>query len=418
MYNNMVKKLILFTALLFCPFICFSQTYKTEAYTHEIKTIQVKADGEWNTSPVIDLGGSVVINFDRLYENSFNRLRYKVIHCSADWTESSLSPIEYLDGFNDNLIDDYATSISTGFDYTNFQLEIPNNDLSLKVSGNYAVIVYEEDYPDNVMLSACFSVVESQIAISGSMTSNTLIDSNREHQQIAFTIVPSGLNIRDPFTDLKVFVKQNDRLDNQKKYVKPTYIQPNKLIYEQNRELIFEAGNEYRRFETVSHRYNGLRVLHIEYRNPYYHAYIIPDKIRADRSYVYDEDQDGRFMIRNAEAINSSDTEGDYFFVHFTLEAGLPFREDIYITGGFTNNTIDDTYMMQYDYDRNEYHITLLLKQGTYNYMYMTENEGVLSAATAEGNYYETENSYQIYVYYCPPGQRYDSLIGFLNIKK
>jgi len=340
-------------------------------------------------------------------------LRYKIVHCNADWTESSLSSIEYIDGFNDNLIEDYASSVNTEFGYTNFRLEIPNSDATLKLSGNYAVIVYEEDDPDNLMLCACFSIVDPQLKITGDVSSNTLIDSNREHQQVSFTIDYSNLNVRDPFSEFKVFVFQNGRLDNQKKNIKPTYIQSNKLLYEQNRDLIFEAGNEYRRFETVSHKYNGLRIEHIEYKRPYYHAYVIPDKIRANRVYVYDQDQDGRFLIRNAEG-NDSDTEADYFFVHFTLEAEDPFPENIYINGGFTYNTFDDTYLMQYDYNRREYYTTLLLKQGAYNYQYLAEYGDKYSTSAIEGNYYETQNTYYVYVYYRPFGQRYDSLIALL----
>ncbi|MFR9166424.1 MAG: DUF5103 domain-containing protein [Dysgonomonas sp.] len=259
---------------LLLPFsvIANAQVYQTEPLSDEIHTIQVLKNGDWQQSPVIEInsGDYIQLGFDRISEDSFNRLRYKIIHCNADWTQSSLSEIEYLDGFNDNLIEDYAASMNTTVEYTNFRLIIPNQDiLRFKASGNYAVLVYEEDNRDNVMLSARFSVVDPQIVIAGNMSSNTLIDSNKSHQQISFILNHKGLNINDPYSDLKIFVRQNERQDNQKTDVKPTFIQPSRLVYEQNRDLIFPAGNEYRRFDMPSSRYNGLRIYHMEYNRPF-----------------------------------------------------------------------------------------------------------------------------------------------------
>jgi len=369
--------------------------------------------------PIVKLNSEefIQLTFDRLGDESSNRLRYKLVHCNTDWTPSGLSEIEYINGFNNNSIDDYAASINTTIEYTNFRLAIPNNDISPRLSGNYVILVYDEDNQQKTLLSACFSVLDSQVSIAGNMSSNTLIDSNREHQQVSFVVNHQGINIRDPFSEVKVFVLQNNRQDNMKSLVKPTYVQSDKLVYEQNRELIFEAGNEYRRFEAVSNRYNGLHVEQTEYKRPYYYTTIIPDQIRAGKRYIYDQDQNGRFYIRNAEG-NDSDTEADYFFVRFSLLTDEPVLDKIYVTGDFSYNTFDENNLMQYDFDKEEYYTTRMMKQGVYNYMYLTQQGTKYSTTLTEGNYYEAENEYQIFVYFRPMGERYDSLIGFLNIGK
>ncbi|NDW17903.1 DUF5103 domain-containing protein [Dysgonomonas sp. 216] len=412
-------ELVLIICMLIAPLIVKSQNYKTQPLSSEIKTISVNKNGDWLQPPFINLhsGDFIRINFDRLGENSFNRLRYKLVHCNADWTPSTLSYIEYLDGFNDNYIEDYASSVNTTVEYTNFGINIPNQDLSLKVSGNYAVIVYEEDNQDNILLNACFSVIDNVISISGGMSSNTLIDSHKEHHQISFIINHQNISIKDPLEELKVFVRQNNRLDNQKVLVKPTYIQPNRLVYEQNKDLIFEAGNEYRRFESVSYRYNGLNIDRTEYVRPYNYTYIIPDQIRAYKRYIYDQDQNGRFYIRNAEA-SDNDIDADYFYTKFSLSAEDPILNRIYVTGDFCYNIFGEDNLMQYDYEQKEYYTTILLKQGAYNYLYLAQDGDKYSTAPMEGNYYETENEYQIFVYYRPIGERSDKLIGFLNIAK
>jgi hypothetical protein len=410
-------KKLLFSFIAIYGLQVYGQTYRTEPLSDEIHTVQITKAGNWLAAPIINLQDEyLVLSFDRLAENSPDRLRYKILHCNADWTPSSISEIDYINGFNDNLIDDYAVSVNTTVDYTNFRLEIPNNDLQLKLSGNYAVLVYEDDNRENVLLSACFSVIDPQLSLAGTMSSYTLIDANREHQQLSFIINYKDMNTLDPYNDLKVYVRQNERSDNQKSMLKPTTIQPGRLVYEQNRQLIFEAGNEYRRFETVSYRYNPLRIEHLEYRNPFYYAYVFPDISRAFKRYVYDEDQNGKFYIRNAE-MNNSDTEADYFQVQFVLKTE-PVDGNVYINGNFTNNMFDDRYLMQYDSDAREYYLSLLLKQGAYNYQYLTGQNGKYSTALLEGNYFETENRYQVLVYYRRVGQRYDSLIGYLEIGK
>lgn len=412
-----MKKLLSLTLLLLSVLCSFSQVYKTQAFSDDVHTIQVNEKGNWASLPVISFSTDsyININFDILGEDSYRSLRYRIINCDADWNRSKLSDIEYVDGFNDLSIDNYAQSVNTIMDYTNYNLQIPNDRQRLKLSGNYAVEVYPENETDKVLLVACFSVLDSKIKIDGSFSSNTDIDVNKEHQQISFSINTAGLQVRDPFSDLKIVVRQNNRIDNQRTAIKPTYIQGDNLIYEHNRDLIFEAGNEYRRFESVSYRYNGLNIESTELIRPYYLTNIIPDKVRASKRYVYDKDQDGCFLIRNAEA-SDADTESDYFKTCFRLEMSEPILEPIYINGGFTNNIFDEKYRMKYDIANKVYTATVLLKQGAYNYQYLTQSYNNYSPAKIEGNYFETENKYTVYVYYRPIGFQSDQLIGLLLI--
>ncbi|GAB6121862.1 type IX secretion system plug protein [Dysgonomonas termitidis] len=409
----------LIVILLFVYSILSAQAYRTQALSAEIYTIQVNLNEIPNQNPVARLNSddNINISFDRLSDNSFNRLRYRIIHCDAYWLKSKgVSEIDYLNGFNDNPIDDYAPSVNTTVEYTHFNLGIPNRDVNLKISGNYVVEVYEDGEPDVVLLTACFSLLEPAVSIAATASSNTDIDFNKSHQQVSFTILHQGMNIRDPYTEIMVFVQQNNRLDNEKRKLKPTYVNPGKLIYEHNRDLIFEAGNEYRRFETSSHRYSGMNVARIKYVRPGYEMDIEADKVRAGRSYSYDQDQNGRFFIRSNDT-EYAETEADYFTTNFTLAMGDPLLESIYINGNFTNNTFTDKYKMKYDYNEKVYRLSLLLKQGMYNYLYLTKDGNNFVTANVEGNYFETENEYSVYVYYRPTGQRYDSLIGVQNIQ-
>ncbi len=412
-----MKKILLTITLLLSVLYSYPQAYKTQPLSEDVHTVQVNKNGNWASIPIIDLSGDnyININFDILGEDSYRALKYRIINCDTDWNKSRLLDLEYLDGFNDLLIDDYAQSVNTIVDYTNYNFQIPNDRQRLKLSGNYAVEVYAEDEQNKVLLMACFSVLDSKIKIDGAFSSNTDIDANKEHQQVNFSINTAGIQIRDPFSDLKVVVWQNNRMDNQRVGVKPTYIQGDKLIYEHNRDLIFDAGNEYRRFESVSYRYNGLNIASTDLTRPYYSTSIITDKVRAGKRYIYDQDQNGRYLIRNAEA-NDADTQADYFKTRFTLDIPEPILEPIYLNGGFTNNRFDEKYLMKYDIANKVYTADVVLKQGAYNYQYLTQSGKIYSQAKIEGNYFETENEYAVYVYYRPVGFLSDQLIGLLLI--
>lgn len=410
----MKHRISLFLFIVFST-LMYGQAYKTQALSNEIHTIQVNAGGDWQRLPFIQLNNDdyIQINFDRLGPNSYKALRYRLINCYADWTRSSLLDIEYVNGFNDILIEDFAQSVNTTVDYTNFNLEIPNDRQRIRLSGNYVVEVYEEDNPNKALLTACFSILNPEVTITGSVSSNTDIDSNREHQQLSFVINSGELRIRDVFADLKVFIRQNNRIDNQKSFIKPTFVQGNRLVYEFNKDLIFEAGNEYRRFESISYRFNGLNIESTKYIRPYYYTYIVPDKIRAGRVYVYDRDQNGRFFIRNAEG-RDGDTEADYFFTNFTLKADSPFLEPIYFNGAFTDDTFNEKTLMKYDYNEKEYRGEMLLKQGAYNYQYLAQSGKDYTTSLVEGNYFQTQNQYCVYVYHRPIGYQSDNLIAVL----
>ena len=85
--------------------------------------------------------------------------------------------------------------------------------------------------------------------------------------------------------------------------------------------------------------------------------------------------------------------------------------DDIYLFGELTNWDIIEEAKLNYDYDSKSYVGRLLLKQGYYNYKYVSLNNNNL-IENIDNNFHETRNQYSIYVYYKPIWQDYESLIG------
>jgi hypothetical protein len=414
----MMKSVYLPVLLLLSGAGVSAQPAQTGIHSSSIQTLRVAVAGEPLANPLVSLHGGkqIEISFDVL-DHSYSRLACTVEHCDADWNRSALSPVEYMDGFGLSSIDDFANSVATTVPYTNYRLLLPNDELRFKVSGNYAVRIYREDEPDRTLLTACFSVVEPLVTIAAEVTGNTLTDFNGAHQQVDFSIDHKNLPLTHPQTDLKIFVFQNGRRDNAVTDLKPTAILTNRLMYDRNRALIFEAGNEYRRIEFLSHAYNGMGVGNIRFHNPFYHVTLLTDRPRSNHSYQYDEDRNGRYLIRCSRC-DDPDTEADYAIVHFTLQTDPIPGGSVYLRSCIYNNVMDGKSRMDYNAETGAYEKAALLKQGHYNYQYVFLPDGTSRGETAllEGNYYQTENEYSIFVYHRPFGARYDRLVGTATV--
>lgn len=384
-------------------------------YVDNIKTLQVRLNGEWGEQPVMLLGGNnfMEISFDDLQHN-FVRYSYTITHCNADWNPSDLLRSEYMTGFDDNRIEDYEQSMNTEMEYNHYSFTLPNEDVKLLVSGNYIVNIFE-DGDDEPVARACFSILEPHVGLSMEVSNNTDIDTYQKHQQLSFKINYSSFQTRNAVDELIPVVRQNNRWDNAVYNLKPTYMRLNEMIYEHNRNLIFEAGNEYRRFEILDRHVPTMRVNKMYYDGDYYHAELLTDEQRT--AYIFDRDQNGRFYIRNGENIDN-DSESDYYFTHFRLEMPQIPGGELYLNGDLTNNSFEPEYMMEYNILEHAYEATLLLKQGSYNYQYLFLPDGASQGTSvpADGSFHQTENEYSVYVYYRGFGSRYDRLVAFKTI--
>lgn len=405
---------------LLCLFstVAFSQQYKTKILSQDVLTLQVHQDGDELTDPVIRIGteDQVRISFDQM-SHIPQYYSYSVELCNADWTPSGLMEIEYLEGFNVNNIEDSDISFNTTFDYTHYSFVVPNENVKTMVSGNYVVKVFDREEPERIILTACFSIEENLVTIRGAVSGSTVYGVNNHYQQVNFEIDHSENPIGDPAEELKVVVRQNGRYDNQAFDVKPTYIQPTNLLYKDNRNLIFEGGNEFHRID-FSHirNYSGL-IERISFHRPYYHVETTPGKERPYSDYQYDLDVNGRFKIHGQDIW--SDTEIDYSVVHFSFPKSEPWLDGaVYVAGFFNYNLLDSRNKMTYNFERKQYELSVTLKNGGYNYqfLFLPVGQKVASSLKTEGSHWQTENEYKIYVYYRPYGGRYDRLIGVQEI--
>lgn len=380
-----------------------------------IRTLTVTRDDNLMLTPVLDLNGRshLTVSFDEISDDR-SYFRCRLIHCNTDWQPSMLQENEYVSGFNYMDVEDYAFSSNTFIHFVNYKITIPNEEMAPLRSGNYLLQVFDRDEPDNTLLQVRFKVSEDAATIAGAASARTDMGLNDLWQQLNLVVDPGNMMIRSPYTDVIVEVEQNGRPDTRRLIDHPLRVQGSKIIYEHDPKLIFKAGNEYRRFETVRNNYPGMGVDSTRYYDPMYHAWLHTDEERASRSYVYDRTQRGRYKI---DEYNSTDPDlgADYIMTHFALDFPEVMDADIYVDGQLFLNKYTDVNRMHYDRESGLYLLDVPLKQGSYNYQYVARRRGSdlpADASLIEGDKYETVNEYNVAVWLREPGARADRLIG------
>ena len=385
------------------------------AFGERLRTMKVMKEGDFMAPPSIRLGSDerIIVSFDEWSED-YSDLQYRLIHCGPDWKPSGLLESEYLDGFNIADIADWAFSSNTFVHFVNYRIAIPNEDMSPLLSGNYIMQVFERGNPDETIGEARFSVAEHSANVFGGVTTQTDRGLNTEWQQIELKVSPTNVTIDDPYTMLRVDITQNNAPYTTSTLRTPSRQEGKDIIYSHQPDLIFKAGNEFRRFETIRTNYNDMHVDSMRFLSRNYHAWLTPDTERDTKEYSYDQTQQGRFLVRE---YNSTDPDlgADYVTVHFTLDTPEAVDADVYVEGEFTGFRHDDASRMHYDYGRGEYLLEMPLKQGSYNYRYVAvprRGNRRPDPSLIEGNKHETQNEYRVQVWYRPIGGRYDRLIA------
>jgi len=393
-----------------------SVLYSNHIFDPRIKTVQIFKEG-WNLSyPIIKLNSDekLVFNFDLLVDQP-ESYYYTFIHCDKDWKKSDIFQNDYLRGYSENPVENYVNSFNTTVSYIHYKLSFPNDRVSINLSGNYILVIYPADKPENPAITQRFIVTENAAVINVTAHRPQMTKENNTHQQVDFTVNYTGLNINDPYRNVYAFVLQNGRWDNAKRNLKPDFYGNNELKYNSlSDKNIFEGGNEYRYFDIKSIRYQTEYVKRIDYAVPNYNVYLYPSENREFKPYFYWKDFNGKYYIAVQEG-QKPDIDADYVNVYFTLPCDQMISGGkMYVSGSLNNWTFDNNNVMTYNPARKEYECTLLLKQGWYNYEYVFLKDGATNgtATIFEGSHYETENDYIVLIYYRNPRDRYDRVIG------
>ncbi len=390
--------------------------YENAVYKPNIRTVQLAMSSWELTSPIIQLNSDekLKLGFDDIDVN-IKQYSYSIIHCDMDWNPSNISPTDYIDGYQDELISDYKNSFNTIPSYIHYQLIFPTDVMKITKSGNYVLKVFVNGNSDDVIISRRFMVYESKVTVDARVHQATIISDRNYKQEIDFNINYQGYTIANPYDDIKVVLMQNDRFDNYITKLKPLFTKQDQLVYDFDEDNVFNAGNEFRYFNCKSLKLKTENINYFEYDSlKQAHVYLLNDESRSYKRYITRSDINGRYSIQGEFARNA-DTDADYVNVHFFLPYDIPSTNgNMYVFGGFSDWQYQQKFKMIYDEKIRCYTLIANLKQGIYNYEYvfLKDGEKVADETIIEGNHSETENDYLILVYHRTIGVFYDQLIA------
>lgn len=400
-------------------------SFKTEDFIYDpyIKTVRLYPNQQPSQAAqleqsIIPLSQQIplILTFDELASDA-RVYKAKIVRCESDWTESTLPDMEYLSVYNDFLIRDYDFSINTKIPFVHYKFQIPK----VKISGNYIVKVFYQD-EENLILTKRFMVFEEKTSVSFEKIPAVGGESSLVSQQFKLSVNYTAVSgVVNPNNQFKVVVRQNYRWETAKKELKPTFVKDHQKTLEfssLSESQRFLGSNEFRLFDIRSQRKFGWGVDSVRYQKNADHVFLQGEKSRAEIAYgTRLEDFNGQFYIENSQRPEQSETEADYAYVNFVLKS-QKLNNDVYIIGGLTDWKINPLFKMQYINKNGGYYTAeVLLKQGIYNYFYTTVNDQKqIDETVLESNYWQTENAYDVFIYYRPMSSRTDYLVGYRKI--
>ena len=398
----MNKILILFLSL----------TFTSILYTQNIKSIQLRPfNNPKHYSSIVRLGSVMELSFDDLDADNKDYY-YKIEHMTYDWKPSNLTSSQYVDGFDQNAIINVTNSFNSLQSYTHYSVLLPNINTVITKSGNYLISVLDDNYHTIFSRRCVFYEENCTVGVAAFRSRNT--KSNQTNQTVQFKVSHPSINLNNPNQEIKATLIQNNDWNFRIENIPPVFIQPNLLIYNHTNYTDFSGNNEFYFFDTKYARSTSLNIAKVE-RKEIYHTYLFTDDAKANRSYTFNPDINGQFVINSLDPnISDSSTEADYTMVHFSLQCNTPYEnKKVFVYGAFNNFELSNENKMTFNEEKKIYEASILLKQGFYNYTFaITDTENNIDLKEIGGSFFETENEYTALIYYRPIGGFYDRVIG------
>jgi Domain of unknown function (DUF5103) len=393
-------------------------------YKPNIRAVKLFKTGDIYSYPIVDLNSNQMLelHFDDL-DADYKFYYYTFQLCNADWTPVNLSPFDYLSGFQSNRITNYRYSSLAFTRYTHYQVNLPDRNCKPTRSGNYLLKVFLGNDTSKLILTKRMMVVENKSAVGAQIQQPFNSTVYMSHQKLFVTVkTQTTVNIATP-QDIKLVLLQNNSWPTSKLITKPNIFRGNYFEYNDEAQTSFPAGKEWRYINLLSLRLMSDRMLRIDNKPARTDIYVKPDADRTNSTYIYYRDLNGSFTIENSDNLNPY-WQSDYAYVHFSYfpPGNRPYEgRSIHLFGELNQFAVDDSSKMEFNEERGAYEKTLLLKQGFYNYTYVTisdknKNENIPVFDNTEGNHWGTENNYTVLVYYRSFGGRADELIGYASL--
>ena len=392
--------------------------YEDYVYLDHIRSVQFHHRGLPTSYPIVDLGtsGRLRLAFDDILGGDRD-YSYRIVHCDKDWHPSILDESEYMDGFNNEEINYFEYSRGTRTNYTHYELSLPNDDVQWRISGNYLLVV-TDDESEELALSRRFMVVENKVFVIANLDQALKAGEAFTNQEIELTINDERLPIGNPQRELYLTVLQNGRWDNAQTNIQPKFSIGHDIHFDRTSRIGFKGYNEFRGIDLRSLRTRGYGVNSVDVTDTEIIMVSELAKKRSRQIYSNYNDINGSYIIESKE-YREDDIRSDYIRTFFAIEStNMLIDGQVYVVGKFTDWKLLPEWRMDYDFDKQYYYTDGLLKQGFYDFQFVVHRDDeTIDIEHFEGSHYATNNSYNLLIYYRGLTGRYDRIIGAESLK-
>ncbi len=378
-----------------------------EQQASEVKSVQLyqiprgaRSDGDTPDGaevqfPVIAKGTSqaLQLEFDVIGDRSrpFSVYFY---HADAGWNRD-LVPAEYLGVFQRGDILNYTPSRATDVRYTHYTYQFPNDGISFLLSGNYILRVTEMGRENEVLFERPFFVAEQNVNLQLGIE-NLLIGQGgfSAVQPVVLFIPPANLDPND--FDFKACFVRNGRFEKPRCVDQPSIIQQPALRFYLPPSQAFEPVTaDY--FLDLSDLRVGNRIARIAFNEAPYVVEMEPDYARFPGDPLDLELYGQPIISESVVDYANADVSAEYVKVVFSYvtENGGKISGDVHVVGSFNGWQSNEESRLSWNEENERYETTILLKQGQYDYRYLT-NSDLLPRGTVS----RPDNLYTALVYY------------------
>ncbi|WP_343609973.1 type IX secretion system plug protein domain-containing protein [Chryseobacterium oranimense] len=380
-------------------------------FGQNIQSIQLFNPQTNDETPVIKFGEQLVLSFDDL-TNASEIYRYTIKHYDRNWNDDNLFFTQFATGSLNGLLDQFQYSFNTLQAYTHYKLTFPNDKIQPKISGNFELIVYK-DSADRPLFKRRFYLVEDAATVALNISRIADAKHPNINQRVEVKATSKGGDLSSNVNSMTLNVMQNNNPNVVVNNLKPSATLGNQLLFQQM-NLTFPGNNEFYYFDNKNMNMAADMVSATELKDGVNQTYLHP-VWAFPLNYQYQPDVNGAWYYRRNDLglERNAEREADYSWVYFSLDSD-PVDKEIYVLGGFNDFKPSKENQMQYDAANKKYVAKIFLKQGFYNYILATkESNGSLNFGEINGNFWQTENLYQAFLYYAPFGRNYDGLMGY-----
>lgn len=374
-----------------------------------VETIQIHGEGSETALPVAELGTDqeIRLSFDLMQDNGrpFSVYFY---HADRNWNRD-LVPAEYMDSFSRDDLINYRISRTTNVPYVHYEYTFPNSSIGFRLSGNYIVRVTEQGMEDQVLFERPFFISEQGVPVE--MRLENVLVAGR-----GFTSVQPFLNFRPPDAEMNkydytVCFMRNQQFDGTRCADGPSLSsQPELRYFLEPRDSFAPLIANY--FLDLSEVRVSGRIERTDMTVVPWEVFVQPDYMRFPGTGIAPF-LNGQTRVTEVVPIaGDPDAAAEYADVHFTfiMEGGRPARGDVRMVGSFNNWMHESAVPMEWNEIDGQYEATLRLKQGQYEYRYLTDDPFVQEAM--QGATPQRENLYTSLIYFDDISAQTDRLVA------